>query len=185
MSHDILFSLWFFMPAGFANSTPIIAAHLPGLSNLNLPMDLGRTFRGKRIFGEHKTWRGLLIGLLVGVLIVWLQALAYRHYGWAQSIASPLDYGTISFMALGTALGVGALMGDAIESFLKRQFNIASGHTWFPFDQLDFVIGGTLLSAVYVRLPAKDYVFILFIWFGMHLLFSYIGFLLKLKERPL
>ncbi len=185
MSHDILFALWFFMPGGFANATPIIAAHLPGLRNLNLPMDFGLSFRGKRIFGEHKTWRGLIAGLAIGVLIVWLQTLAFHHYGWAQSIAAPLNYGSLSFVALGAALGVGALMGDAIESFLKRQFSIAAGHTWFPFDQLDFVIGGTLLSAVYVRLPAVDYGLILLIWFGMHLLFSYIGFLLKLKDRPL
>lgn len=185
MIHDILFSFWFFIPAGIGNSTPIIAAHLPGLRTLNAPMDFGKKFHGKRIFGAHKTLRGLLCGMLMGVLVIWLQMVLFHHYAWARRISSPLSYNHLSVLTLGLLLSFGALIGDAIESFLKRQYSIDSGQRWFPFDQFDYVIGGLLFATIYVRLPLQDYAWIVVIWFGMHLLFSYIGYMTKLKDQPL
>lgn len=184
MIHDILFSLWFFIPGGIANSSPIIAAHLPGLRALKAPLDFGKKLRGKRIFGAHKTIRGLFVGVALGVLVVWLQTFAYHHYSWIRQVSAPLDYSHLSVLGFGLLLGFGALMGDALESCLKRQCNIAAGSTWFPFDQLDFVIGGLVFTALYIRLPAVYYGWILLVWFGMHILFSYLGYLVKLKERP-
>lgn len=183
--HDVLFALWFFIPAGIANSTPVIAAHLPGLAKLDAPLDCRRQLRGRRIFGDHKTWRGVICGLIMGVFVIWLQTLLFHDYAWIRQVSSPVDYGKGSVLALGLLLSIGALAGDAIESFLKRQYNIAEGRSWFPFDQLDFVIGGLLLSSIYVRLPLADYGWTVLIWFGMHLLFSYLGYVAKLKERPL
>jgi CDP-2,3-bis-(O-geranylgeranyl)-sn-glycerol synthase len=185
MSHDILFSLWFFIPAGIANSTPIIAAHLPVLRTWSAPLDFHKQFRGKRILGDHKTIRGVIVGALMGVLAIWLQSQLFHDYTWVAHISSPVSYGSNTVALLGLLLGIGALFGDATKSFFKRQYNIDEGRSWFPFDQLDYVIGGLLLSSFYVRLPAADYGLIVVIWFGMHLLFSYIGFLLKLKELPL
>jgi len=185
MIHDMLFSFWFFVPAGIGNSTPIIAAHAPGLRAWNAPMDFGKSFRKNRIFGAHKTLRGLLCGMIMGVFAVWLQSVLFHHYAWARQVSSPVSYEHLSVLTLGLLLSFGALMGDAIESFLKRQFSIDSGQRWFPFDQLDFVIGSLLLTTIYVRLPLQDYLWIILIWFGMHLLFSYLGYLLKLKDQPI
>lgn len=184
MTHNVLFALWFFIPAGIANTTPILAVRLPGLRTLSAPLDDGKKFRGKRIFGDHKTWRGLLSGMIAGALIVGIQIILFHHYAWIRRVSSPISYRDLSVLALGLLLGFGALLGDAIESFLKRQWNIAEGHTWFPFDQLDYVIGGLLFSAVYIRLPAVDYAWTVVIWFVMHIVFSYLGYWLKLKERP-
>lgn len=185
MSHDILFSLWFFIPAGIANSTPIIAAHLPGLRNVNAPLDFGKHFRHRRIFGAHKTWRGIICGMIAGVLIIWLQAILFNHIAWIRQISSPIFYGRDAITELGLLLSLGALFGDALESFLKRQYNIPSGQLWFPFDQLDYVIGGLICSVIYVRLPLVYYAWIIAMWFCMHILFTYIGYGLKLKDRPL
>jgi CDP-2,3-bis-(O-geranylgeranyl)-sn-glycerol synthase len=185
IGHDILFSLWFFAPAGIANSTPIGAAHLPLLRNLNAPLDFGKKLRKRRIFGEHKTCRGVICGTIMAILVVWLQMVCFHHYAWVRHTSAPVSYVHLSVLWLGLLLGFGALAGDAIESFLKRQWNIPSGQRWFPFDQLDYVIGGLLAATIYVRLPLQDYGWIIVIWFTMHVLFSYIGYLLKLKDRPL
>jgi hypothetical protein len=69
-----------------ANVVPIFAVKIPGLSKLNAPMDCGLKFRGKRILGDHKTWRGLVCGLIFSTLTLWLQQLAVRHFGWAQTL---------------------------------------------------------------------------------------------------
>lgn len=63
MIEIILFVLWFFAPAGVANVTPILVAKLPGLREWSAPMDFGFTYRGKRVFGKHKTWRGFITGV--------------------------------------------------------------------------------------------------------------------------
>jgi hypothetical protein len=67
MIRDILFVIWFFLPAGLANVAPIFAAKLPYLKTLTFPLDGYITFRGKRLLGEHKTLRGVISGILVGI----------------------------------------------------------------------------------------------------------------------
>lgn len=56
MVHDVLCVLYFFVPAYLANMSPVLVrGWFPALST---PIDGGRTFRGRRILGDHKTWRG-------------------------------------------------------------------------------------------------------------------------------
>jgi CDP-2,3-bis-(O-geranylgeranyl)-sn-glycerol synthase len=87
-------------------------------------------------------------------------------------------------LLLGFLFGLGALAGDAIESFFKRQANVPAGAAWFPFDQIDYIAGGCLAAALAVHLRLHEYATVLAVWFLMHLLFSYIGYLLHLKARP-
>jgi CDP-2,3-bis-(O-geranylgeranyl)-sn-glycerol synthase len=81
--------------------------------------------------------------------------------------------------------GFGAIAGDAIESFFKRQRNVAPGHSWFPFDQIDYVIGTIIAVSPFVQLHFWQYVVLLV--FGMlgSLVSSYIGYLTGFKERPI
>ncbi len=44
----------------------------------------------------------------------------------------------------GPWMGFSALMGDAIKSLLKRQKHIAQGHSWYFWDQTDWIIGTIL-----------------------------------------
>jgi CDP-2,3-bis-(O-geranylgeranyl)-sn-glycerol synthase len=180
-----IFALWFFLPAGIANVTPIFVAKMPLLRNWNTPLDFGRSFRSKRIFGANKTWRGLLTGVLAAVVVFGLQKVMYIEWEWVQNITMGVDYHELSVWAVGAALGTGALAGDAIESFFKRQLGIPPGNRWFPFDQLDYVLGGLLLVLPFVRLSIWQYMWIVVVWVGVHLVASFIGFKVKLKERPL
>lgn len=184
MVDDILFALWFFLPAGMANVTPVLVAKAPLLRNWNTPVDLGHRYRGKRILGDHKTWRGFVVGITAGTLMLWLQVALYNHGRWVQDFSS-LDYSTVSILGLGLLLSFGALAGDAIKSFFKRQIDVTSGHSWFPFDQLDYIAGGLLLSALIVQLTLPQYAWIVLMWFALHLISSYLGYLLKFKDRPI
>ncbi|MDB5185514.1 MAG: hypothetical protein JWL85_37 [Candidatus Saccharibacteria bacterium] len=174
-----IFALWFFLPAGAANVAPIILAKAPGLSRFNTPLDFGHTWRGHPVFGKNKTWRGLIGGTLIGSLT----ALIIYPILFRADNPSPEFWMTAALV--GGLLGAGALLGDAIESFFKRQVGVKPGDPWFPFDQIDYVVGGSLLSAMVIRLPWHYYGAIVIVWFGMHLLFSYIGYLLKLKDKPI
>lgn len=182
---ELLFALWFFLPAGLANAAPIFAANLLWLRKFNAPIDGGKTYRGQRIFGSHKTWRGLAVGIVVATLTLWAQQWALAHNSWLHDFLNQVDYATLPVLIVGPLFGIGALGGDALESFFKRQRKIAPGRGWFPFDQTDYIIGGALLTYPYVQLSLMQYVVLLLLWLLVHVVASYVGYLLHLKERPI
>lgn len=168
---QIFFALWFFLPVGVANCTPIIAAKIPLLQQWSYPIDCYQTFRGKRILGDHKTIRGLLTGILAAIATVLIQQYFY-------------NVTTINPIVFGAACAIGALGGDMIKSFLKRQLGIASGNRWFPFDQIDYIVGGIIATSFFVHLSFFTYTLITVVWFTLHIIFSKIGYFLKLKSVP-
>jgi len=182
--NPFLLALWFFMPAGLSNAAPVLANKVPSYKKWKTPLDFGHSWHGKRIFGDNKTFRGLVAGVVLATLAIGLQKYLFIHSGWIREI-SLIDYNQSAVWLLGPLFGIGALVGDALESFFKRQIGIASGQSWFPFDQIDYIIGGLFFSLPLVRLSILYYPWILVVWFGMHLIVSYIGYLLKLKDKPI
>lgn len=173
MSH-VWLAFWFFLPAGMSNMAPVLGNKIPGWNQWKTPLDLGHTYKGQRIFGTNKSWRGLVSGVLLSSLLGWL---IFPH------LDIHLSFG--NFILLGGASGAGALIGDAVESFFKRQAGVKPGHSWFPFDQLDYIVGGILFSLPFIRLQLIDYLLIVVWYFGLHLLSSYVGFRLGFKEKPI
>lgn len=180
----VFFALWFFLPAGISNMMPIFAAKIPLLSKFSYPLDLGKSFGGKRIFGDHKTIRGLVFGVLSGIIIAWIQMVLYKNIIWIHSFVT-FDYMKGNPFIFGFLLSFGALAGDSIKSFFKRRSNVGPGGTWFPFDQIDYIVGGILFSLLWVRLSWNTYFSILVVWFLLHIISTIIGYLLKLKDSPL
>lgn len=184
MLRDILFALWFLLPAAAANAAPVFAAAIPFLKKFDAPLDGGKTFRGRQLLGPHKTWRGIVAGIVVATVVIWLQTLLFSHFTWARYMADDVNYTRLPLL-LGPLFALGALGGDAIESFFKRQRGIRSGGTWVPFDQLDYIIGSILVSLFFVTLPLVEYVWLFVIWFVAHIIASCIGYRLGLKQDPI
>jgi CDP-2,3-bis-(O-geranylgeranyl)-sn-glycerol synthase len=185
MAKDIFFALWFFLPAAIANVAPIIAAHTPGLRRFDAPVDGGRTFRGRALLGTHKTWRGFIAGMALATVTLWLQQLAVAHSASIRELTEQIDYQALPLLLMGPLLGFGALAGDAIKSFFKRQRGVEPGHSWFPFDQIDYIIGGTVAALPFAVLTAWQYVWVVVIWIIIHLASSYVGYRMGWKERAL
>lgn len=185
MLQDILFAIWFLLPAAISNATPVFAAALPFLKKFNAPIDGGKTWRGHPLLGPHKTWRGIITGIITATLILWIQQLLFGQFEWAQYLANDVDYSALPVLLLGPLFAIGALGGDAVESFLKRQRNIKSGGSWVPFDQLDYIIGSVIVSLLFVVLSPVQYLWIFVVWFLGHLLASFVGYKLGLKKDPI
>jgi CDP-2,3-bis-(O-geranylgeranyl)-sn-glycerol synthase len=181
---DILFALWLFWPAGVATLLPVLAAHAPLVRRWNQAMDGGRSWRGKRILGDHKTWRGFLAGWIGGSMWALTQSIWYDHSAFVQGIY-PEHFNPDLFLLTGVIISLGAVIGDAIGSFFKRQLDIPSGKSWFPYDQLDFILGGIVCSLAVTRLSWSLYLFIIVIWLCVHLLFGLLGYITKLKPSVL
>jgi len=182
---EIFLALWFFLPAGIANMIPIFVARIPALKRFDTPMDFGKVFRGQRIFGPHKTWRGLLSGIVFGTLTLGLQQLAVAHSGWLQEWTTPIEYTELPTLILGPLFAIGALGGDAIESFFKRQRHIAPGKGWFPFDQTDYIIGGAIATMPFVTLSIAQYAILIVLWLAVHVASTIIGYFMGVKESPI
>lgn len=174
MINHIFYAAWFFLAAGIANITPIFAVKVSFLKNWNQPIDGDLKLGGKRLLGDSKTWRGLLTGTLVGGIIGGLQF--YIH---------PLTHSVGLGIYAGLAMGLGALLGDLVESFFKRQLDIAPGVSWFPFDQLDYIIGGVLLVTPVLHPTINTILWVYVVWFAIHLIAVWIGHKLGLREKPL
>jgi CDP-2,3-bis-(O-geranylgeranyl)-sn-glycerol synthase len=114
---------------------------------LAMPIDQGRMLWGKRVLGDHKTWRGLLAGIVAGTVVFEMQRFAYE----AEVVRdlALIDYSAHPLVP-GLLMGVGAGLGDAVKSFFKRRMDIEPGASWPVFDQLDFFLGAYLfVSFVY------------------------------------
>lgn len=185
MVQDILLAVWFLLPAALANASPIVAAKVPGLRQWKAPLDNGKTWQGHRLLGPHKTWRGIIVGIIVATVTIAVQQLLYTSTEWGRWIAGSVDYAALPILLLGPLFAIGALGGDAIESFFKRTRGIRSGKPWFPFDQLDYIIGAVLMSLFFVLLEPVQYLWIFVVWFILHVIVSYIGYRIGLKKAPI
>lgn len=185
MLRDIAFVLWVFLPAGVANMAPIFAAHIPALKRYNFPVDFGKSFRGRRIFGDHKTWRGFAAGIVTATLILALQQVLVGQFAWAAWLANGLDYDDLPTLLVGPLFAIGALGGDAVKSFFKRQFGVRPGGTWIPFDQIDYIVGGALAVLPFIHFTIRQYLLLFLTWTIIVVASTYLGWLLKLKDQPL
>ena len=154
-------ALLFIFPAYCANAVPVLAGG-------GTPMDFGKNFfDGKRIFGDHKTFRGFFFGLLVGILVGIVEFLIF-------------DY-PILFIILPP---LGALVGDLLGSFAKRRIGISPGGLFPIVDQIDFVIGALLFSIPLSILTWELALVVILITPPIHLLTNFIAFKMRLKKHP-
>lgn len=180
----ILFALWFYLPAGSANMSPVFAKKIKFLDPLNKPLDFGKSFRDKRVFGDHKTFRGLLSGYVGAWFVLLLQIWLYENTTFFSDI-SLFDYSTMNIWLFAGIFSLGALGGDAIESFFKRQMKIEPGKSWVPFDQIDWILGAVLLSVLVTNFEFHIYAFAVLWGLLLHPISTIIGWIFKLKDEPI
>lgn len=172
----IIDAFWFFLPAGVANMVPVFVSRVPGLKRWKTPLDFGKSYKDQRILGENKTWRGLLLGTLAAGLVGLVQ----------YKIAIPaLGVSALTVFSSSALMGLGALVGDAVESFFKRRRNMKPGKSWFPFDQIDYIIGGLLFVAPFSQLTLSLVLTILVMYSGLHVAIVYIGYIIGLRKKPI
>lgn len=161
---EILVAVYLLLPAAIANSAPPIATRFLGAGT---PIDRGRRFLGRELFGAHKTWQGVIVGIAAGMITFLIQRLF-------DDIYLPLLYGF--------AISAGALAGDLVKSFVKRRVNVAPGHAWFPFDQCDYVVGALIAAAPFIELTLPAVAGTIAIYVLLHLVVSAGGYVLGVKE---
>ena len=170
---SIISALYFIFPAYCANAVPVIFGG-------GVPMAWGRNFvDGRPILGSHKTVRGFLAGLAAGCCVGFMQFLIFQSNEFLQK--------TLLFqpsLQLGLTLSLGAMVGDLVESFFKRRLGLQPGASLPVADQLDFVIGGLLLSLAVAPPSLLMVTIIILITPPIHILTNLLGDLLRRKNPP-
>ena len=157
----------------------------------NVALDGGRRIRGKRIFGDHKTLRGFMVmvpatGLTFGLMWAFCRALP----DWV--CAGLWDLTMSEYGLLGLWAGLGFMLGELPNSFVKRRFGIAPGATpengfrryfFAVTDRVDSILGLLLFVHLAVGVDALVWLFVLLIGSVIHLAFSAILYLFDVKAR--
>ena len=129
-------AFWAMVPAYVPNNAAVLAGG-------GRPIDGGHEWRGARLLGDGKTWRGTAAGTVTGVVL----AVVLNALNDPASAALGIDLPTFTLPAA-FALAFGAMCGDIGASFLKRRSGRERGAAFPGLDQLDFVAGALLLAFV-------------------------------------
>lgn len=117
-----------------ANATPVAVAKFVD-ERWSAPLDLGFVLAdGERLFGSHKTWRGLIVGVLAAAVAAALMRLPL----W-----------------IGVALAVVSLVADALSSAVKRRMKLQPGTECPGLDQLGEALLPLMLFAQPLSLDAR------------------------------
>jgi len=120
-----------------SNSVPWAAGQLLG-RRWAAPLDLGAVlWDGKRLFGSHKTWRGLVAGTLASGLVGAFTGLSF---------------------VLGAGVGAVSLVADALSSAVKRRLRLAPGTEVLGLDQLPEALLPLLIFAPALSIGALEIV---------------------------
>lgn len=174
-------ALFLVLPAYIANMMPVIFDRMAVLKSLAVPIDFGRKMGSETIFGSHKTYRGFVAGMIGGVITAGLQMALYIFVPSVRWIFL-FSYDGIFIVGWGFLLGLGALSGDLVKSFFKRRLRIASGAVFFPFDQIDFLVGALLFGMCYFFPSFSHLVVLFFLTPLLHFLVNVLGYFLGMKK---
>ena len=178
-----------FVLAGLAHSAWL---RTPASRRLLIPLDGGARFRGKRVFGENKTVRGFIVMVPAAAATFALLHLTLSRV--APAVAGDLwRLDTAGYAALGAWAGLGFMLGELPNSFIKRQLDVAPGMAppgkvgtavTFIVDRIDSIIGMIVAISLVVPTPWMTWIYVLIIGPGIHLAFSVLLYRIGVKARP-
>lgn len=153
------------------------------------PVDGGAEFRGKRVCGANKTWRGIAAISLGTGLGSAIQAIWLHNYESVRALEL-FDYSLPKALAIGLLMGLACGLSELPNSFIKRQLDIAPGATasgwinavFYIFDQVDFLVGMWIVLAFVVEISLIRVFYSFVFLFIAHQAISFLGYLLGMRK---
>ena len=146
-----------------ANGTPVMAERLLGRF-LSYPLDAGKTFiDGRRLFGSSKTIRGIVVAVV------------------ATSACAPVLGVT---WPTGSLIGVAAMAGDLISSFIKRRMGRPPSSRALGLDQIPESLLPALACKSPLALTAADVIVVVALFSVGELILSRLLFKMHIRKEP-
>ena len=146
-----------------ANGSPVVAKLVLG-RQFSTPLDRGVKFiDGKPLLGPSKTIRGLLIAIVVTAAGAPLLGLGIK---------------------IGLLVGVAAMVGDLLSSFVKRRLGLPASSRATGLDQIPESLLPALACRQMLSLTAMDMLAVCAIFFIGELLLSRLLFRFHVRDEP-
>lgn len=175
----LLSCLYFFLPAYFANMAPPMAKKAGLLKSLAKPVDGGRKFKGEPLFGDHKTWRGVIAAMIAGIAVVLIQTWLYR-FPLFKSLSLVYDYAQPGVYLFAFLMPLGTVMGDIVSAFAKRRLKLKPGAKFLPWDQTNYVLGNLAVVEPVFGFGLAVWLVLFIMTFFLHIIFNRLGYILGL-----
>lgn len=163
---------------------------------LKTPIDFGKNFiDNKRIFGNNKTWKGLILSVLICsvISIIWgiicnnIPSLEERNWFYRYN-----ENTVLYNLFIGALLGLAYSLFELPNSFIKRRIEIAPGQTsktsgkikiiFSILDNFDSSIGTMLVIWYFCKLTLLEYMGLVIMASIIHYLIVFAMYKLKIKE---
>lgn len=115
----------------------------------NIPIDFGKTYKGKQIFGNNKTWIGFISMIVFCIITQILWGFICKLFSLQNNLYINYQNNIYTNFILGFCFGFLYMLFELPNSFIKRRLNIKPGKTenklFFVIDQIDSLIGVMLV----------------------------------------
>ena len=146
-----------------ANTAPLIAK-LVMRNRLEQPLDCNVAFfDGRPLFGTSKTMRGIVASLALTVAFAPVVGLAWM---------------------IGLLVGITAMTGDLLSSFLKRRLDLPPSSKATGLDQVPESLLPLLACRAWVDLSAADIALAVGVFFVGEVVLARLFYALKLRDQP-
>lgn len=157
------------------------------------PLDFGATFRGKRILGDNKTFRGLaLMPLAAGASFWFLGSFRETLPSWLEAGLWPFE--PAWYAKTGLICGLAFMLAELPNSFVKRQLGITPGsqakgritsRVFFVIDRMDSIAGVIVALGLLTPFSLRAAFWIVVIAPLFHAVFSASLYMTGVKKRLL
>lgn len=180
--------LVFAIPPAIAAILHMVVVKINLFPALKYPLDCYKTINTKRLFGNSKTFRGVVFMIVFSIIasyfLFWLTNISYEI-----NRLNIIDFGSYSPLIIGAAFGAGYVLAELPNSFFKRMIGIEEGKRGsfinVMIDQADSPIGCMLavwaFSDMSLELFIAGSVFYLF----LHMFFNVLLYLVGLRKNLL
>jgi CDP-archaeol synthase len=146
-----------------ANGAPVIASKIFG-HRLSCPLDDGvEFFDGKPLFGKSKTVRGIAASILFSAMAAPLLGLDWK---------------------IGVVVGIAAMAGDLVSSFVKRRLNLTPSSRATGLDQIPESLFPLLACRGELSLSILDIGIGVAIFFIGEVVLSLLLYKVHIRDRP-
>jgi len=161
---------------------PSLTASLKVFNYFGKPIDNNKQLKGKPLLGNHKTWRGLVLGPIAGMIILFLQKWLFNNCPLAKEI-SLVNYQEIGLF-FGLLMVFGAVFGDLFFAFIKRRSDLKPGAKFMPFDQINYVLGAWFFLSLFskAQITVSVWITLLILTFIIHIVATQTGFRMGLSR---
>ena len=158
--------------------------------NNTSPIDKGKIFMGKRIFGDNKTTLGFIGMIIITSIFQILWGYVCYIFKIYNLLYVTIDNNIINNLFIGAILGFMYVFMELPNSFLKRRLDIKPGDSahihnkfFLLLDQIDSLIGVGAVLVVFSDIKLYQYLLIILLGGLTHILINVLLVKTNLKER--